>query len=114
VARARASKRTWAEKLSGELAKVPGLFLQRSKFADKPAYFVDGKEVLHFHGDAAVDLRLGKKEIRARREAFKKDPRVVLRASSSADWVEVLVESKKDVAFVIELVRIAVGIGRDR
>ena len=47
------ARRTWAEKLSADLAEVPGLFLQKSKFADKPAYFADGKEVLHFHGDAA-------------------------------------------------------------
>lgn len=100
---------TWAEKLSRELAVIPGLFLQKSKFADNPAYFVDGKELLHFHGDSGVDLRLGKKEIRARREGFKKDPRVTLRKSSSADWVEVEMSSKKDVEFVMELVRVALG-----
>jgi hypothetical protein len=101
--------RSWAEKLSHELAKIPGLFLRESKFSGAPAYFADGSEVLHFHGDAAVDLRLGRKEIRARREDFKKDERVTLRKSTSADWVEIAIGSKKDVAFVVELVRVASG-----
>ncbi|MEZ0230371.1 MAG: luciferase family protein [Planctomycetota bacterium] len=101
---------SWVEKLSAELAKVPGVFLQKSKFSEAPAYFADGKELLHFHGDAAVDLRLGRKLIRARREELKTDERVELRKSSSADWVEVSMSSKKDVAFVVELVRAALAI----
>ncbi len=101
--------RTWAEKLSPHLASVDGLFLGRSRFADKPAYFHAGSEVLHFHGDAAVDLKLGRRLIRARREELARDGRVALRRSTSADWLEVTIASRRDLAFVLELVRAAVA-----
>src|SRR5579883_1096163 len=100
---------TWAEKLSSHLASVDGLFLGRSRFADKPAYFHAGSEVLHFHGDAAVDLKLGRRLIRARRDELRADARVSLRRRTSADWLEVTIASRRDVAFVLGLVRAAVG-----
>jgi hypothetical protein len=99
--------KSWAEKLSAELAKVPGVFLGRCRFADKPAWLAHGKEILHFHGEDVVDLKLGKKEIRSRREELRADPRVTLRKSSSAEWLEVGIRSRKDLLYVVSLVKIA-------
>jgi hypothetical protein len=101
---------TCREALSRKLAEIDGLTLAPSRFGhEDPSWWFRGAEILHFHGTDAVDLRLGRKLIRARRDQFREDLRVKLRPSSSADWVELLLGSSKDVPFVVQLVKAAVG-----
>lgn len=73
----------------------------------KPAFFVGDREIAHFHGDDGLDLRLGRDAIRARRAELVADPRVTLRASRSADWLEVRFAAAADVAFAASLAAIA-------
>ena len=51
----------------------------------------------------SVDLRLGRRAIRAHREAKLNDRRVTLREQS--DWVNVRLASPEDVDFIVGLVR---------
>lgn len=103
---------TCIELLSAKLAKLEGVVERPSRFGSHgPAFWFDGRELLHFHGDASVDLRLGRAGIRSRRAELAGDARVKLRTSSSADWVEVALRARQDVAFVLELARGAVAAG---
>jgi hypothetical protein len=45
-----------------------------STFGERPALFVDGKEIAHLDEDGTVDIRLTRGEIRARRGALKAGP----------------------------------------
>lgn len=102
------------EALAAKLAALPCVEQRPSRFGShEPSWWVRGGELLHFHGDGTVDLRLGRKAIRARRDDLAEDERVRLRPRSSADWVEVAVRSARDVAFVLGLAKIVVGARQD-
>ena len=72
--------------LQDALAGIDGVVESDSAFQDGLAYWVNGTEIAHFEGEHAIDLRLTRSQIRARRDQLRADPRVVLRPSSS-DWL---------------------------
>jgi hypothetical protein len=89
------------------LAKIPHVVVEPSQFGGEPAFWAHGREILHFHDDDVVDLRLTRGEIRDRRADLRADPRVDLRASTSSDWVEIRFSRPADVEFVVDLARVA-------
>ena len=95
-----------------QLTRVDGVEEAASAFKDGPALWVDGTEIAHSDGENVIDVRLTRAVIRARRAELRADPRLRLRASSSADWVEVEVREPADDAFVLALVREAVAAHR--
>jgi hypothetical protein len=99
-----------SRKLRRALAAVDGVEESDSAFKDDVGYWVNGKEIAHFEGDRAIDIRLTRAVIRDRRAALRADPRVRLRASSS-DWLTVEL-SGADMAFVVELVEAAAAAHR--
>jgi len=84
---------------------VAGVTIGKSRFSSRPACYTGKREFLHFHDAHEVDVRLGRKEIRARREVFAEDERVTMRGTS--DWIEVRFHDEEDVERVVELARIA-------
>jgi hypothetical protein len=76
------------------------------------ALWVGEREIMHFHSDNAVDVRLTRREIAARRAELRADDRVTLRRSASSDWLEIEMHSAKDVDFVVALLRIAAEANR--
>lgn len=88
--------------LRDALCMINGVVESDSAFKDDLAFWVNGTEIAHFESDDAIDIRLTRAEIRARRA----DPRVVLRGSSS-DWLTAVRRSAQDEDFVVGLVRIA-------
>ena len=43
-----------------------GRFVKReSRFSENIAFYVDNKELLHFHGKSEIDIRLGRSNIRS-------------------------------------------------
>jgi len=99
---------TRRSKVRAELMAMDGVVEGPSGFSERDAYWVNGKEVAHFEADDVLEVRLTRAEIRARRAALRADPRVTLRASSSADWLEVRFSSAEDVAFAVSLASVAV------
>ena len=89
------------------LRRVRGLVVSDAMFGTGDAYWCNGKEVAHFESNTVIEVRLTKPEIRDRRERLKADARVELRPSG-ADWITVTLASPRDVAFVVDLVRVAV------
>jgi hypothetical protein len=103
------------ESLRAALAAIEGVEEKPSRFNGSVAFWVGGIEIAHFddadvdaHDDAdVVDIRLTAPLIRARRSELRANPAVTLRASSSADWLEVSLKTADDELLCIELVNAA-------
>jgi hypothetical protein len=95
---------TAAGRVRAEIAALPGVLEDRSKFADKPAFWVNGKEIAHFDDDLVIDVRLTAPVIRSRRSELRERPEITLRRSSSADWLEVRIDNPEAERFAVELV----------
>ena len=76
-------------------------------FGGDAAWWINGKEIAHPHGDGVIEVRLTKAVISDLRALLKADDRVELRRSG-ADWVTARYASAGDVAFVAALVEAAV------
>jgi hypothetical protein len=100
-----------SRKLRQALAAIDGIEESDSAFKDDIGYWVNGKEIAHFEGDRAIDIRLTRAVIRDRRAELKADARVRLRASGS-DWLTVELAGADTTAFVLELVQAAVAAHR--
>lgn len=74
--------------------KIDGVMLGESVFVDGPALWVNAKEVAHAH-DREVDVRIGRKHIRARGLAPRRP---------SSDWC---VLPAKHTALLAELIELA-------
>ncbi len=94
-----------------ELSGIDGVIEGESAFKDGPALWVNGKEIAHFEADRAIDVRLTRAEIRARRADLRADPRVTLRSASS-DWITIEFADPRDESFVRELTEIAAAAHR--
>jgi hypothetical protein len=99
--------------LAAGLCRIGGVAEGDSAFKDGTGFWVNGTEIAHFDGPNAIDLRLTRAEIRARRAVLRDNPRVTLRASSS-DWLTVEVSTPADEDFVLELAEIAAAAHRPR
>jgi hypothetical protein len=88
--------------LAAQLRRIHGVAESPSMFGPENAFWCNGKEIAHFEGADAIDLRLTRPVIRELRAVLRNDPRVGLRTAGS-DWIEVHLSSTDDVAFVVEL-----------
>ena len=94
---------TIRQQLERRIRRVDGVVESESAFRPEPAFWVNGKEIAHFEGPDAIEVRLTKAVIRGLRPQLKADPRVELRPSG-ADWITVRVATKQDADFVVDLV----------
>lgn len=93
------------------LLAISGVVESQSAFTEDDAFWVNGKEIAHFHGDADLELRLTRAVIRDGRARLKADARIELRQGAS-DWVKIRVTKAGDLAFVNELVEAAAAAHR--
>jgi Luciferase len=114
VARQTGGVPSFRERLEARLQALPDVQRSASAFGDEDAYWVNGKEVLHFDAPDVVDVRLTRAEIRIRRQELREDSRVQLRRSSSADWIEVRFATAADVDFVVQLAEVSAAAHRAR
>ncbi len=98
------------ERLWKSVCAIDGADQGSSVFSDDeaaPALWVDGTQVAHFRAVDVIEIRLTKSRIRADRARLAADPRVVLRKNAS-DWLQVRFTRAVDIAFIHELVEMAV------
>jgi hypothetical protein len=81
------------------LLRIDGIVESPGIFYDEDAFWVNGKQIAHFHGDDAMEIRLTKKVISELRARLRTEAGVTLRAGSS-DWITVALE---DTALIREL-----------
>jgi len=95
-----------------DVFNIPDVVESPSMFGDKPALWVNGKEIAHPDAEDVFDVRLTRTVISALRPLLKPDPRVKLRPSSSSDWVEVTIGAEEDIELLVRLVERAAAVHR--
>lgn len=89
------------------LAAVPGLAPRESRYGHGLAFYVGRREVVHFHGDERMDVRLTAEITLRRRREVRFDDRV--RPEGGApNWVRVRLSGPSDVALAVDLAEEAV------
>lgn len=92
---------------SDRLLSIEGVTASPSMFRDGAALWVNGREILHEDTRTLYDLRLTRQVIRRMRARLRAEPRVRLRTSSSADWIEVESKGPDDEELLVALVTAA-------
>lgn len=94
---------TVRKELEARLQAIEGLGRQASRHGDSYSYFVADREIVHFHGEERMDVRLTRERIQLHKSEAPFDPRVSTRGPS-ANWVAVRVRESGDIALALELV----------
>jgi hypothetical protein len=89
------------------LSSIPGLTPRESRYGHGLAFYVGRREVVHFHGDQRMDVRLTEGVIRQRRREGGLDDRVTPEGGAP-NWVKVRVSDAKDIALAVVLAEEAV------
>ena len=84
------------------LADVEG---RKSRWGHGAAYWTGTREFTHFHDQERLDIRVGRKTLKARLD-IRSDTRVALRTRAS-DWIEFRLRNQTDVNDAFELVKLA-------
>lgn len=109
----RAGRVTGAQKrrVRAALLSIEGVVESPGIFGAGDAFWVNGKQIAHFGDEDALELRLTRRGISARRTALKAESRVTLRSGSS-DWITVRAGATNDVELVAELAELAAAAHR--
>jgi Family of unknown function (DUF5519) len=79
---------------------------KKSRWANRIAYLVQGREVAHFHSDRELDIRLTRTGQRELMGELKADRRVKFRRHPS-EWITVTGSTLQDADFAVRLVDFA-------
>ena len=90
------------------VARTPGIQTAPSAWTRLPAFFLRGREIVHFQTSRALDFRLTHDVIRRERSILRGDPRFQLRPHRS-HWVLFKLSSAGDLATALVLFSIAVA-----
>lgn len=91
--------------LLARLAQLPDVEQRPSQFNGEPAFWIDGREFVHTHGDDWIEIRLTGKLIN------RLDDDRALRRSRTSDWV--MVDARHE-DLILELARRALDANRSR
>ncbi len=89
--------------LQARILDHPEIEMRKSRFSGVEAFYVQTREIAHFHSNQEIDIRLTCGEIKKRKLAHSEDKRIHV-PRASGDWVEVTFKSLRDLPFVQELV----------
>lgn len=91
--------------LLGRLGSLPEVEERPSQFNGEPAFWIDGREFVHFHGDQWIEVRLTGKLIN------RLDEERAMRRSRTSDWVMV---DTRHTDLIVDLARQALEANRRR
>jgi hypothetical protein len=95
------------EDIERRLKEVQGLTARESRYGHGLAFYVGQREVVHFHGDQRMDIRLTAEVIQQRRREGVLDDRVTPEGGAP-NWVKVRVSDARDVELAVVLAEVAV------
>ena len=81
---------------------------RRSRYADKPALFLDGREIAHLEAPGVIDLRITSAGWQQARDRYRDDP-AVRRDSARRDWLELVLRSAAEIHRLTPLLTAAVA-----
>jgi hypothetical protein len=95
----------WDAFVTAMLAAAP-VQERRSRYADKPALFLDGREIAHLEAPGVIDLRISRKGWLQAGDDYRDDP-AIRRDPSRRDWIELHLRSPADLDHLASLLAIA-------
>jgi Family of unknown function (DUF5519) len=95
----------WDAFAAAMLAAGP-VYERRSRYGDKPALFIEGREVAHLEAPGVIDLRITRQGWSQARGDYGDDP-AVHRDPSRRDWIELHPRSPSDLDHLAGLLVIA-------
>ena len=103
---------TPADQLDPQVAVLSGVTQGTSRWSDRTAYSVAGREFVHFHGPTEVDIRLTTHLQSQHKERLRGDGRVGFRRSRS-EWITFSLRSAEDVGAALGWIRLARDANRE-
>jgi hypothetical protein len=79
---------------------------RRSRYGDKPALFIGGREIAHLEAPGVIDLRITRRGWSRARDDYGADP-AVCHDPSRRDWIELHLRSPADLDHLTPLLLIA-------
>jgi hypothetical protein len=68
---------------------------RRSRYGDKPALFIEGREIAHLEAPGVIDLRITRRGWAQARDDYANDP-AVRHDPARRDWIELRLSSPAD------------------
>jgi Family of unknown function (DUF5519) len=84
---------------------------RQSRYAEKPALFIDSREIAHLEAPGVIDLRITGPGWSTARDRFGDDP-AVHRDPARRDWLELVLRSPADIDGLSALLAAAVAANR--
>ena len=81
---------------------------RRSRYRDKPAVYIEGREVAHLEAPRIIDLRITRQGWSRLKGEFGTDP-AVYRDPSRRDWIELRPHSLQDLERLAGLLAVAIA-----
>ena len=95
----------WEAFVTAMLAAGP-VYERRSRYGDKPALFIEGREIAHLEAPGVIDLRITRQGWSQARDDYGGNP-AVRHDPSRRDWIELHVRSRADLGHLARLLAIA-------
>jgi Family of unknown function (DUF5519) len=95
----------WDAFVTAMLAAGPA-YEHRSRYGEKPALFIEGREIAHQEAPGIIDLRITRQGWSRARDDYADDP-AVRRDPSRRDWIELHLNSPTDLGRLTGLLVIA-------
>lgn len=95
-----------ADDLDGEITALEGVIKGKSRWSDRTAYTVAGREFVHFHGPDEMDIRLTTQLQSQHKGRLQADSRVGFRRNRS-EWITFALRSAEDAGDALEWIRLA-------
>ncbi len=95
-----------AELLDARITGLRDVSPRKSRWSDRKAYEVAGREFVHFHGPTEVDIRLTTQLQSHHKERLRGDVRVGFRRNRS-EWITFSFRSSEDVEPALDWIRLA-------
>ncbi len=92
--------------LDSKILSLPRVEKRRSRWMDTDAYFIGGREFVHFHRNDEVDVRLTSGFQRKYASEIRNDPRVRFRRNPS-QWLAIDYRTREDVDYAFRIVKLA-------
>ncbi|MFQ5986976.1 MAG: luciferase family protein [Thermoplasmata archaeon] len=97
---------TPTDQLDAKIAALRDVIRGTSRWSDRKAYSVAGREFAHLHGPDEVDIRLTARLQSRHKGRLRGDERVGLRQNRS-EWITFTLRSTEDVRDALEWIRMA-------
>lgn len=95
-----------SDNLDAKITALGDVTKGRSRWSNRNAYAVAGREFVHFHGPDEVDIRLTTGVQSQHKEGLRADPRIGFRRGRS-EWITFSLRSVDDVDAALEWIRLA-------